>query len=324
MRWFGERAARGAATHADGQLQIEVVDAETHAPIAARMHLKSSHGKAIKLKGTGLNQYADHFYIDGKTTLPLMLGQYTFELEAGPEYKTQNGHFEIERHADDTKTIEMHRFADLSKEGWWSGDLDVSRPLAVVPLAMRAENLNVAPVTGWQNVDGKWSETDEGKGAGEKSPSESRVFGAWAELDQRLGGGLLIFGDSKPVDLSAATLASPTSLSVLREAKKAGAHVVARTPFAWDLPVWLASGDLDAIEIIHQHALRSGVVDDEKEGRPRDPLLFPGRAGNGRWSETIYEHVLECGFRVPPAAGSGSGTNDNPAGREPDLRVLRG
>ena len=37
-------------------------------------------------------------------------------------------------------------------------------------------------------------------------------------------------------------------------------------------------------------------------------------SGNGRWSETIYEHVLECGFRVPPAAGSGSGTNDNPIG----------
>ena len=118
-----------------------------------------------------------------------MLGQYTFELEAGPEYKTQNGHFEIERHADDTKTIEMHRFADLSKEGWWSGDLDVSRPLVILPLAMRAENLNVAPVTAWQNVEAKWSEADERKGVGEKSESASRAFGAWAELDQRLGGG---------------------------------------------------------------------------------------------------------------------------------------
>ena len=71
---------------------------------------------------------------------------------------------------------------------------------------------------------------------------------------------------------------------------------------------------MDAIELVNQHALRNGVVDDEKDGRPRDPLLFPGRTGNGRWSEMIYAHVLDCGLRVPPVAGSGSGTNDNPIG----------
>ena len=84
------------------------------------MHLKNTQGQVVKPKLTALNQYADYFYIDGRVTLPLMRGQYEFELEAGPEYRTQKGHFEIDRHADDTKTIEMHRFADLAKEGWWS------------------------------------------------------------------------------------------------------------------------------------------------------------------------------------------------------------
>jgi hypothetical protein len=305
-----------AATHADGELQIIVVDGETHQPIAARMHLTSSHGKPIKLKVTGLNQYADHFYIDGKMTLPLMIGRYEFELEAGPEYKTQHGHFEIERHADDSKTIEMHRFADLAKEGWWSGDLDVWRPLAMLPLAMRAENLNVVPVTTWQNVDGKWSEASDGgdKGAKALPASDLHVFGPWAELDQRAGGGLLLFGLSRPVDLSVATPTQPSSLAVIEEAKKAGAHVIARAPYAWDLPVWLASRELDAIAIVNPHALRSGVVDNEQDGRPRDLKLFPGRSGNGRWSEAVYYHVLNCGLRLPPVAGSGSGTNDNPIG----------
>src|SRR5262249_9367284 len=41
---------------------------------------------------------------------------------------------------------------------------------------------------------------------------------------------------------------------------------------------------------------------------------FPGQRGNGRWSETVYYHVLNCGFRLPPVAGSGSGANDNPVG----------
>ena len=37
----------------------------------------------------------------------------------------------------------MPRFANLAEEGWWAGDLDVARPLADLPLAMRAEGLNV-------------------------------------------------------------------------------------------------------------------------------------------------------------------------------------
>jgi hypothetical protein len=101
---------------------------------------------------------------------------------------------------------------------------------------------------------------------------------------------------------------------VLEDASKLDAHVAARTPFAWDLPVWLASGKLTAIDLIHHHALREGMVDNEQDGRPRDLKLFPGRTGNGRWSEAIYYHVLNCGLRVPPVAGSGTGANDNPLG----------
>jgi hypothetical protein len=89
---------------------------------------------------------------------------------------------------------------------------------------------------------------------------------------------------------------------------------IAPTPYAWNLPVWLASGDLDFIQLIHRHSLRDGVVDNESDGRQRDLERFPGRTGNGRWSEAIYFHVLNCGLRIPPAAGSGSGVNDNPVG----------
>ena len=91
-------------------------------------------------------------------------------------------------------------------------------------------------------------------------------------------------------------------------------HLIARTPYAWNLPVWLANQKLAAIELIHRHSLREGVVDNEKDGRPRDKTLFPGTRGNGRWSESVYYHVLNCGFRIPPVAGSGSGANSNPVG----------
>lgn len=250
-----------AAPHSDGELQFEITDAATGQPIAVRMHLYTGRNavtaagakKAVKLNIPGSAEFGGHFYIDGKATLPLRVGAYTFELEAGPEYLTQSGQFQIDRHADDSKPIEMKRITNLEKEGWYGGDLDVDRKEKDLPLILRAEALKIAPVS-----DSK------------KSQSEIRT--PHSEIE------------------------------------------IAPTPYAWDLPIWLASGKLTAIELIHNHSLRNGSVDNEKDGRPRDKSFFPGPRGNGRWSETIYYHVLNCGFHIPPAAGSGSGFNDNPVG----------
>ncbi len=267
-----------AASRSDGRLELQVVDAKLGKPIAARMHLMNSRGRPVRLRVAGLNQYADHFYIDGKLVLELRAGQYTFELEAGPEYRTQTGHFDIERHAEDVERIEMHRFADLAVEGWYGGDLDVERPVADLPLAMQAESLAYVP---------------------NRDKTGKHQFAA----------GLLLVQLAEPISVE-----GKTSLEILREAKAQGGRVVARTPFAWDLPLWLASGELDAIQVIHQHALRDAVVDGEVDGRARDTIFFPGRTGNGRWSEAIYHHVLNCGLRMSPVAGSGTGTNGSPLG----------
>jgi hypothetical protein len=260
---FGSRSA--IAAHPDGEVRIDIVDKESGQPMAARIHLSSGKqsspnaaGKTrpkrpLKLNLPGSAEYGGHFYIDGSVTLPLKVGPYTFELEGTPEYLNQTGGFDIQRHADDSKSVEMHRVVDLEKEGWYGGDLDVNRNPKDLPLILRAEGLRVVP-----NVDAS------------KTP------------------------DDAPLDIDG--------------------HLIARTPYAWNLPVWLANQQMTAIELIHRHALREGVVDNEKDGRPRDRTLFPGTRGNGRWSEMVYYHVLNCGFRIPPAAGSGSGANDNPVG----------
>src|SRR4051812_4016878 len=196
-----------AAPHPDGELTIEVVDSATGQPIPARIHLsagrqtpaapatKTYPKRSVKLSLPGSAEFGGHFYVDGKVKLPLKVGQYTFELEATPEYLNETGQFEIERHADDFKRVEMKRFVELDKEGWYGGDLDVNRSPKDLPLIERAEGLHVVP-----NVDGA------------KTP------------------------DDAPLDIDG--------------------HLIARTPYAWNLPVWLASGKLTAIELIHRHSLR--------------------------------------------------------------------
>ena len=134
-------------------MQIDIVDKATGQPIPARMHL--NHGRQVapsttakprpkrpvKLNMPGSAEFGGHFYIDGTAKLPMKVGQFTFELEATPEYLNQSGGFEIQRHADDSKKIEMRRFVDLEKEGWYGGDLDVNRNAKDLPLIMRAEGL---------------------------------------------------------------------------------------------------------------------------------------------------------------------------------------
>jgi hypothetical protein len=53
---------------------------------------------------------------------------------------------------------------------------------------------------------------------------------------------------------------------------------------------------------------------DEAGGKPRDRKRLPDPLGNGQWSQEIYYQVLNCGFRIPPSAGSGSGEAPNPVG----------
>jgi hypothetical protein len=309
-----------AAQRGDGQLTIEVIDSETAQAIAARMQINNSRGRPVVLRRPGTAEFGGHFYIDGRLEIPFRLGQYTFELDAGPEYRTLTGHFEIERHADDSKRLEVKRFADLAKEGWYGGDLDVARRAADLPLILRGEGLSIVPA----REPGTPRRPPRRRRNGRvESPvqmdGDAAPFGPFAQLVQQPGGELLLFASdfNKPLP---ATVRAPenivaqSTLETILEARQRDERIVARTPYAWDLPVWLASGELDAIQLIHHHALRTGSVDNEDDGRPRDRTLFPGRTGNGRWSEAAYQHVLNCGLRIPPVAGSGSGANENPVG----------
>ncbi len=143
-----------ASLLASGQLEIRVVDRDTGQPLAVRMHLKNAKGTPVK--PPGVPSLGDHFVIDGKIILHLPNGGYEFLVERGPEYLERNGHFQIDNFADDNKTIDMKRFVDMAKEGWYSGDLDVDRPQKEIELLMHADDLHVVPLITWSNKKNPW------------------------------------------------------------------------------------------------------------------------------------------------------------------------
>jgi hypothetical protein len=305
------------SVHAAGQLEIRAVDHDTGKPLAVRMHLKNAQGKPVK--PPGVPALGDHFVFFDKIALRLPNGGYEFLMERGPEYLDQRGHFTIESFADDSKTVEMKRFVNMADSGWYSGDLDVQRPEKDLQLLMEADDVHVVPLVTWSNTNNPWA----------KKPLPKTIINRFDGdyLDSFLGGELLspgtalrLFRAEKPLTFSdGATFNSPFgSLPFLPTVEKArreqNVWVDAGALFARDLPIWIAAGQIDSVQLANRHLEREGIVDNEAGGWLRDPAVFPKPYGNGRWSQEIYYHLLNCGLRIPPTAGSGSGANNNPVG----------
>ena len=295
-----------------GVLTLTVEDKASGAPIAARMHLKDSRGRPVLPKGTV--RWKDHFVFDGTVRLELRPGHYTFELERGPEYRLRYGEFTVEEKADEAMTVQLERFVDMKREGWWSGELHIHRKSDEIELHVRAEDLHVAPVITWWNRNNPWK----------KRPLpdplcvelRQRRWVHWMEgEDERGGGALLYLNLTKPLPIAQAAREYPCSATFLELARThEGVHIDIEKPFWWDVPLWLATGGVDSIGLAHNHMWREKMLDNEAWGRPRDKQRYRSPLGTAFWSFDIYFHILNSGFQLPPSAGSASGVHPNPVG----------
>lgn len=309
--WAGAiPAASQAASGPGGVFEIEVVDRQTREPLACRMHLANASGKPLKAPRVPF--WHDHFTFDGKITLKLPKGDYEFTIEHGLEYAPQTGRFTMDNFSKDKKTFELERFADMAAEGWWSGELDVARPAVDLPLLMRAEDLHVATLITWPGREVLLpSGFDPARTL--VSFNKNRFVHVGAGIDARDGGTLLLLNLNKPILLESLH----TQLGSLEQAKSNNGWIDARSAADWDLPLWVASGKLDSVQVLNSDIRRTvdqGNRRAKQSGRPRDEAMYDGVDGQGRWAEAIYYHLLNCGLRIPPTAGSGSGEFGNPLG----------
>ncbi len=305
--------ACSAAFAQKGQLEINVVDRDTMAPVAVRMKLMNEKLKPVKVPK--VPYLGDHFVFESKLVLELPLGNYTFEMERGPEYKVRYGSFQLERDAADNKQVDMPRFFDMKKAGWWSGDLHVQREARHIDLLMRAEDLYVCPVVTYANE--KLPPPILPPAAGEKTllNLESRRFAnLLTGRDRRESGELLFLNLAQPLELASISGESPPAGTFLKLAREQGTgHVDIARPSSWDLPVWIASGLVQSVEVFGDHLWRDGKPP-EMPGKKGESIRFNNATGPGRFGLDVYYQLLNCGLRLPPSAGSGSGLNNNPVG----------
>jgi hypothetical protein len=308
--WASSSEASIAARF-DGVLTINVTEEGSAQPLAVRMELLKS-GRPVRIRPEGAIVIDGYLVFDGTVMLELKQGNYEFNLDAGPEFQTRNGHFSIERHAEDQTDVTMTRRVNMRAEGWWAGDLDVAQRFDDMPLLMRAAAVDFVPVTVAENDGGKCRSLKQPPNAAISDISPP-LFGPWATIDHRKGNGLLFVGGDACPEVCELP-ASESTLTTLTATSESNTHTVALNANAWGLPIWIASGKLDAVAIMDRSGLITKVNEKNTDGYPRDKKFYPGTVGAGRWNEAIYHHLLNAGIRIAPAAGSGSGTSGNPIG----------
>ena len=310
---FAAIAVLGAVLAAaeNDRLHISVAD-QRGQPLPCRIHLADGAGKAVAAES--LPFWNDHFVCPGSVSLELPPGPYRLEVERGPEYEQHSERFSLAGGEEKKIAVRLNRIADLAAAGWFSGDLHVHRPVEQMGLLMQAEDLYVAPTITWWNNRNPWSGRPLPKDPVMRYPGP-RFCDVMAGEDEREGGAIMYFRCPRPLAIAGAQREYPSPMKFVAEARKLpGVWIDIEKPFWWDVPVWLAAGAADSVGLANNHLCRTRMLGNEAWGKPRDVARLPAPRGNGFWSQEIYYHILNCGLRIPPSAGSASGVLPNPVG----------
>ena len=297
----------------EGLLTLTVRDGKTHEPAPAAC-IWSGPARGPKADPTAPFWY-DHFVFPGKIVLKLPIGKYTFELHRGQQSTPVTAISTFDHFAEDSKEITLRRFADLATEGWYSGDLFVRRPVRDAdafdvgrrPARRRVRHL----VERQERLD---------KRPPPKKPLVSfdgnRCYDAMAGGFSRAGTELLYFNLPAPLSQPQTNAGYPSVMKYLLKAReKPNVWVDLTAPYWWDLPMLVALGQVDSIEVAQLATFAAiALVMNESEGKPRDRKLYPNPFGNARWSQVYLLSTLECGLRIPPMRRQRLGRAPNPVG----------
>ncbi len=286
---------------AGGTLTLLSEDEKTGAPTITRVQIWRGgiEGKKIPIRRTvpaGLG-----VVLDQQVDLKLNDSVYGFRMVRGPEYRIISGTFTLEDTSLDKKTVRLPRMVNMLDNGWTSGDCAVVASANSVALRMASEDLHFAAVFG--HVDAKpIANRDEPI---DHSPT-------WIDESAKHHDGLAFYGQSDPnIDVDGLL---PVQRIVAASKSNNEIRVAIENPFAWPLPVWLASQQIDGAFLLGDWLRLDRKVMKAKHGRaPEHPGFADGKM-LGRWADEIYRMMIDAGLQIAPLAGGGDDSGLSPIG----------
>ncbi|MGC6445475.1 MAG: hypothetical protein ACON5J_03555 [Rubripirellula sp.] len=309
-----------------GSLTLTIAEEDSQEPVIARfeMHRLDAPRKSLPIRRTvpaGMG-----VILDRELVLEMPEATYQFKLTRGPEYRIITGNFSLERSSLDSHHVELPRMANLFDEGWVSGDCATPASSSNLKLRLASEDCHVAASIGYlapKPIAGRDEEEDP-----------IRYSPSWIRHDLQVVDGLAFYGlsnsktapesDEEAVDQEKDILSQDltskqaTNLLPIERLLAADqvedAKVAVENPFAWELPIWLASERIDGIFLMGDWLRLDRQIKTPTVGRPPQGPVFNDGRTLGRWAEKIYWNILEAGFRIPPLAGTGDQCGKTPVG----------
>ncbi|MGY8770534.1 MAG: CehA/McbA family metallohydrolase [Pirellulales bacterium] len=330
----------------DQTIRLLVIDADTKQPIPARVYLTSEdstpyyfttsdqQGSAVRYEKQHRRtpiSFEFHTTVSAhacSATVPA--GKYTLTIEHGKTYFPVTRTIEVKDTAVGLR-VPLKRWINMADKGWYSGDTHIHRTIENLHNVVLAEDLNVTfPLTNWvtfadrlpsagdKNVDdkipGKLIHVDPTHVIWPRN-TEYEIFTV-GERRHTLGA-LFVLGHKEQLKQTV-----PPWKPVIDATRKAEPHVMFdMDKQAWPFAMTLPPITPDALyELANNHMWRTEFAFCTWT-TPAPAYMQPPyggtQGGEREWIDNtlgMYYTLLNCGFRLPPSAGTANGVHPVPAG----------
>lgn len=294
---------------AGGTLTLNLVDETTDEPVISRVEcFRVQPGK--RDKPMPIRQTVDAgmgVVVDRSVLMELPDGAYRLQIIRGPEYRVVGASFSLEKTSLDEKTVALPRMIEMKREGWMSGDCCVVPSSNSLPLRMASEDLHVVAVL--EDVPAKPIPHRDSDEPIEHTPT-------WIRSDVVSAEGLIFYGvdDAFRSEIAAAKSSTEMLVAASRSELAGQLKVGVENPFAWELPVWLASQKLDGLFVMGDWLRLDKTIYQVRDGRGEQAFSLREPTQVGRYAERIYRHLLDAGIDIVPLAGGGDDSAGTPVG----------
>lgn len=337
--------AAGCAAAQAALVTGQIVDADSRAILPARLYIQSADGKwffpksaekegsAFELRrqaGVNSKSIEMHTTLSAHPfTVELPPGQYVFRAERGKEYFPAEERVEV-RETETKVTLQLRRWIDMARRGWFSGDTHSHRPLTEMTNVMLAEDVNVGfPMTQWVTVDNtsplKANRVPAPVPRGEVLAidpthliyplnTEYEIF--TTDGKSHTLGAILILGHKTPFDEGV-----PPVASVAAKARREGALLdLEKHSWPWSIAM-VPVMNVDLYELSNNHVWQTefGYGSWTTNAAGKYMNLEMDAKGFTEWGwidfgfQTYYA-LLNAGFRLRPTAGTAAGVHPVPFG----------
>ncbi len=321
----------------------EILDGDDNKALPARLYIQgadgrwyfpksaSSRGSAVRYErrsGFNTNSIEMHTTLSAHPfRVELLPGRYTITIEHGKEFFPEVREVMVER--DTSKlTFRLRRWINMNQQGWYSGDTHNHRDPAELSNVMLAEDLNVgSPMVDWTTAS-TVAPTATGRGFQgnfSDAPVPIDATHVWYPRNTeyeifRTGntnhtlGALLILNHRTRYDQPVFPLSA-----IAEKARAEGALLdLEKHNWPWSLAL-VPLLKVDLFELANNHHWR---IDFSIKNWADPAPAWMGLSGPGTLTERdwtlygfqTYYALLNCGFRMRPAAGTANGVHPVPLG----------